>query len=319
MEPIQNNNKFTSITALLVAVIVVIIAIYFLNKADKALPDNPKNSTPSFIQTTEQFACNAGKFIDATFTSSSTVTVVLSDARTLSLTQTTSTDGNRYVNQENNIVFWYKGNGALILENNTDQSYTGCIRLANQPAGANLSQIYANGNLGFSLRFPSLVASSSAGYADSYKVDESYRYEYIGPGREIYGVKFNIPEKYTPQGGAGKTGTNLSKDSYLSVEQLYRLQSCTANQFSQFPETPMQTVSEDNVTYSKLTTGDAAAGNYYDEIIYAIPGTNPCVAVRYFIHSTNAANYEPGTIKEFDKTALLKELDQIRRTLVINQ
>jgi hypothetical protein len=66
------------------------------------------------------------------------------------------------------------------------------------------------------------------------------------------------------------------------------------------------------------TTG-AAAGNRYEETVYAIPGTNPCVAVRYFVHYGVIENYPPGTVRQFDKQALLDQFDRIRRTLVVNQ
>jgi len=37
--------------------------------------------------------------------------------------------------------------------------------------------------------------------------------------------------------------------------------------------------------------------------------------VRYFIHSTNIGNYDPGTIKAFDQAALVARFDAIRKTL----
>jgi hypothetical protein len=53
--------------------------------------------------------------------------------------------------------------------------------------------------------------------------------------------------------------------------------------------------------------------------VYAIPGTKPCTAVRYFIHYSVFENYPPGTVKAFDHAALVATFDAIRRTLRINQ
>ncbi len=71
-------------------------------------------------------------------------------------------------------------------------------------------------------------------------------------------------------------------------------------------------------TWSVATSGDAGAGNFYDETVYALAGSRPCLAIRYFIHSTNIANYDPGTIKEFDRSALVTMFDRIRSTLALS-
>ena len=67
--------------------------------------------------------------------------------------------------------------------------------------------------------------------------------------------------------------------------------------------------------YSFATTSDAGAGNFYEEHIYALPYSKPCTAIRYLIHSTNIANYDPGTKTEFNRPALLQTFDVIRDSL----
>ncbi|MEP2120256.1 hypothetical protein, partial [Bauldia litoralis] len=71
--------------------------------------------------------------------------------------------------------------------------------------------------------------------------------------------------------------------------------------------------------YSVASLSDAGAGNLYDETVYALVGTSPCLAVRTFIHSTNLANYDPGTITAFDEGALTAQFDAIRKTLIVGQ
>ena len=55
------------------------------------------------------------------------VVLQLSDGRAMTLHQTISADGVRYANQDESFVFLGKGDGALVLENNTQKSYIGCI------------------------------------------------------------------------------------------------------------------------------------------------------------------------------------------------
>ncbi len=264
-----------------------------------------RTHTPKLVQAVS-YSCNANKIINVQYYERSkdkangSVSIVLSDGREMELSQTVSASGIRYANEDESFVFWSKGNGALVLEDNKEISYVGCIEVAPDAVGQHLPQVYSSGAQGFSLRLP-----------EGYVKDESYQYQALGKGREINGVKFTIPVSVA-------TGTNLSNDSYVSVEQIPQATECSANLFT-YLGLATSTVTEGDVTYSHATSEDAAAGNRYLEHVYALPGTNPCVAVRYFIHYGVFENYPEGSIKEFDKVALIREFDQIRSTLIVNQ
>jgi len=141
-------------------------------------------------------------------------------------------------------------------------------------------------------------------------VDTGYDYQELGPGQDIHGVSFTIPASLAK-------GTNLSSNSYISVETLPSLKTCTASPFLSGAEAK-PSVTQNGVTFSVAEATQGAAGNFYDETVYAAKGTSPCIAVRYFIHSTNIGNYDPGTIKAFDGAALLAQFDAIRKTLVLD-
>ena len=57
---------------------------------------------------------------------SGSVKIILSDGRSLDLSQTISADGSRYAN-ENEFVFWSRGDEALILEDGVEKDYKGCV------------------------------------------------------------------------------------------------------------------------------------------------------------------------------------------------
>lgn len=255
------------------------------------------------------YICNDNKTIDAAFYKGETqpmvepgqppiptgsVKIVLSDGRNLNLSQTISADGARYANSDESFVFWSVGNSALVLENNVEKSYIGCIVEAKDPGG--LPNIYHDSTVGFSIRYPT-----------NYSIDANYQYQELGPGKEIYGVKFTIPESAT-------TGTNLSDDSGISVESIPAVQDCNANLFL-FDGPAAQTTTDNGTEYSYTSSIGAAAGNRYEEGVWALPGTNPCIAIRYFIHYGVFENYPQGSIQEFDRTSLINQFDKIRRTL----
>jgi putative hemolysin len=74
-----------------------------------------------------QFTCDGGKSIAATFRNGvqSSVALVLSDGRSLTLPQARSGSGARYANRDESVVFWNKGNTAFLQEKGTT-TYEGC-------------------------------------------------------------------------------------------------------------------------------------------------------------------------------------------------
>ncbi len=306
----------TSAQVILFVIAVIIIGGAVWAYKEKASSDKAGQTTGSGQVSgtkdpiaTAQYACNSGKSITTSFyegtatpasgpnmppTPGGTAHIVLSDGRTFDLSQTISADGARYASTDGAFVFWTKGNGALVLEHTNQQTYVGCVRVTDNPG--NLPQVYSNGTEGFSIRLP-----------QGYTTNATYSYQNLGPGKDIHGVKFVIP-------AALASGTNLSSDSYISVEEIPQAKNCSAALFVQ--DGKAVSVTDHDVTYSVATTSDAAAGNRYEEAVYAIPGTNPCIAVRYFIHYGVFENYPTGSIKQFDRQAILDQFDTIRRTLV---
>jgi len=293
--------KKNLIFILLIVIIIAGAGIWYVN--------NKGNQTSLSLIAQVTYICNGDKTIDAAFYKgkqkpvepgqppipSGKVKVVLSDGRNFDLPQTISADGGRYANNNESFIFWSKGNGALVLENNVEKSYRGCVVLTKDPGG--LPKVYSDGIVGFSIRYPA-----------DYSINNSYKYQALGPGKDISGVKFTIPSSFS-------TGTNLSSfDTGVSVEIIPATQDCNAGLFLD-GNTNVHTVTDNGSDYSFASTTQGAAGNRYEEEIWAIPGTNPCIAIRYFIHSTNIDNYPSGTILEFDRSALVNQFDKIRHSL----
>ena len=170
---------------------------------------------------------------------------------------------------------------------------------APQPAGE-LTHTYFNDIMGFSVQYPA-----------DFTIDDNYTYQGFGPGEEIDGIKFTIPE-------TAATGTNLSRDSYISVEAVPQADVCSADLF--FGEkVTVKSITDGGVVYSIASSTGARAGNRYEETVYAFPNSSPCLAVRYFVHYGVFENYPTGTVKEFNRATLLKQFDAIRKTLVLEQ
>lgn len=156
---------------------------------------------------------------------------------------------------------------------------------------------YSSSTLGFSVTYPK-----------GYLVDEQFRYQALGPGRDIQGVKFTIPATMA-------TGTNLSTDTYLSVERIIGAKECSAALFLG-EGVPIHVLVDNATSYSVASSSDAAAGNRYEETVYALPG-DPCIAVRYLIHYGAIENYLEGMVRAFDRAAIVRAFDTIRRSLVV--
>lgn len=260
---------------------------YFFGGRLPALGEQPLTSA--------QFICDQEKSIQADFYESK-VALVLSDGRTISLPQLVSASGARYGNEDETFVFWNKGDGAVITEGlQSDETYSNCEV---EVPGQEPRSTYASSTMGISFKYPK-----------SFTLGVTYQYTGF-PKKPISGVKVLIPDRVA-------TGTNVSsQDTGVSIEQLPRALNCTGDIFI-VDNVKASTITENGVTYSVATTSGAGAGNFYEEMVYALSGTKPCTAVRYFIHSMNIGNFEPGAAREFDREALIAEFDKIRSSLRI--
>ena len=148
----------------------------------------------------------------------------------------------------------------------------------------------------------------SISYPPGWKIDAKHDHQALGPDKDIYGVAFTVaPER--------AAGTNLSDDSYLAIETLPNAPRCVASLFldnAAGPEMPEN--GKTGIAWSVARGADAGAGNFYDETVYAALGSKPCIAIRYFVHSTNIGNYDPGTVKAFDEKALTATFDEMRNS-----
>lgn len=140
-------------------------------------------------------------------------------------------------------------------------------------------------------------------YRADFSIDESYQYENFSSGKKIPGVSFTVPKSLAE-------GTNLADDTRVSVEFLEGARTCSALSFLETVDS-RETVREAGAAYDVAKRRGAAAGNLYEEIVYLL---QDCYAIRYFLHSGNIGNYEPGAVREFDRNSLLQIFDRMRRS-----
>jgi hypothetical protein len=157
---------------------------------------------------------------------------------------------------------------------------------------------YGDTRLGFSIAYP-----------EGWSVDKEHAYPNTVHDERLAGVAFMVPLDLSAK-------TNLSSDSYIAVESAGGAPACDATAFLDQPETTRNEMQR-KLRWSVGRMGDAGAGNFYDETVYALEGSKPCLAIRYFIHSTNVANYPEGTVRQFDRAALTAMYDRIRSTFAL--
>ncbi|MGN6514762.1 MAG: hypothetical protein ACTHLR_02860 [Rhizomicrobium sp.] len=151
----------------------------------------------------------------------------------------------------------------------------------------------------------------SISYPNGWRVDANHIYSALGPGKEIHGVAFVVPRSFVK-------GTNLGDDSYLAVETLPSAAACRASEFlDDTIDQPRLVAGSNGITWSVQDGADAGAGNVYEETVQAAIGSKPCIATRAWAHSANIANFDPGTVKAFDRRAFNSIMDRMRHSFRI--
>lgn len=84
------------------------------------------------------------------------------------------------------------------------------------------------------------------------------------------------------------------------------------------PKSPNETVSgQETINGYQFTVSESTgvgAGNLYDQLIYRTVANNTCFEMTLYLHSGNIHNYDPGTVTEFDRAALVQMFKDILAT-----
>lgn len=142
-------------------------------------------------------------------------------------------------------------------------------------------------------------------YPPEFNVQEQYAYTRVSPTKPISGVKFLVPASFTE-------GNNLAPDSGISIEQLPRANTCTGDIYLK-ANVRAQQATEGAVSYSLATSSETVGSDTFEEMVFAVPSSSPCVAVRYFLHSVAAGT----STTSYDRATVVSAFDEIRRSLVI--
>ncbi|MDD4332995.1 MAG: MliC family protein [Patescibacteria group bacterium] len=170
---------------MIVVVVSLFVAFVWLsikqhvNQQTIPAPINQESATTTTEKKPEQikatFNCPDGRFIQAIFNNGTTssVDLVLSDGRAISLPQVISASGARYANADESFVFWNKGDSAFITENGTT-TFENCF--TNYTAATSTEPIdYVNQEFDFVFTLPtswqgySIINDTWKGYAVSEK------------------------------------------------------------------------------------------------------------------------------------------------------
>ncbi len=173
------------------------------------------------------------------------------------------------------------------------------MRVAINPPGKGFQYFQYNSTTGLSVTYPDTFALALP-VRGNYKTDPVLALQFIDS--ELF-------EK-----------TNLSEVYLLvsSTSDAQTVATCTEpNQSGGGPEYPAENEIINGLTFVHTTTEDAGAGNYYQQEIYRTVYNNACYEVIFFVHFTNASNYTPGTVTEFNRDAVMRNLEAVFSMITI--
>lgn len=253
----------------------------------------PAPSYQETVLSTAHYSCTDGS-IDAGYAASS-VTLALSDGRSMVLPQTVSASGTRY--EKNSTVFVTKGDNAF-LEENGKTTYGNCvINTAATPSPDGMLSFTDQGNtIKFSYPKEFILSGGGVGYTEEWRTNTTT----LG----IVLAKVTIPKSWQPQTNFSeavfRVGTSSDTDA---------VKNCL---IAQNGERVKGTATVNGVVFTKITLTDAGVGNWYDTTSYHALRNDQCYVVEYTIHSTRVGNYPPELgITEFDTQKVVGALESM--------
>jgi hypothetical protein len=112
--------------------------------------------------------------------------------------------------------------------------------------------------------------------------------------------------------------TNLSEAYFLFglSDDPQQVSTCTQPVSLGGPEAVVGEVEINGIKFTRSEAQGVGAGNIYEQIYHRAAHNGVCYEITFFIHYTNIGNYAAGTVKEFDRAALLQKFEVTLSTLI---
>jgi membrane-bound inhibitor of C-type lysozyme len=292
-----------SVWAAIIAILAIIVAVYLYTAGSKGA--TPSTGSPSATSTVAlEYYCNGGGTMQATFDNDEgTLSLALSDGRSLSLAQAVSGSGIRYegtTTAGTAAEFTGKGDYGGLAEGSST-AYASCIAAHVAPSDAPGYDTYADQSGTFTFSFPTnfAVAAGDMGYTQGWAAFATTS------GMTL--AKITVPGSVQPGTNFGDATFSVGTSADPSAVAL-----CGSNPSGS--RGTATTTSLGGTPFTKLTFSDAAAGNRYDTTSYRVVRDGQCYAVEYTIHYGVLENYPKGSVKAFDEQGLAASLDEMAQS-----
>ncbi len=144
----------------------------------------------------------------------------------------------------------------------------------------------------------------------NWTIQTDYTFSVLGPGHPLPGVLFSIPQSEA-------AGTNLSSlGTGVAVVTPPRHQPCDARDYLATARNSVE-LSEAGILWTMAHATDVGTGTKSTTQIFARRIGGHCLLVLYLVHTTDLNAYPAGSVQPYDRVALLRTFDRVRRSLVL--
>lgn len=281
--------KKEHILALSIVGVLILVLIgwsYFMKNDDKL---------PTEQDSTYTFMCDAGKSIKASFNlaKDESVSLSLSDGRSLSLAHTIAASGARYANPDESIVFWNKGSMAFIEEQNkvtfanctTDGKSESQVPLPaptkptpsipSKPISGSKTKTYTNATYGFSITYPESIVPENQ-FKGFYILSPEWRVGATPEKRGTPVVAFPVKRIDT------ETSLKKTYPLFFSAEVRVGISKDTQNCYTTdggYTNQKVTNVTINGIAFKRYSFGDAAMMKYLQGESYRTIHNGTCFVV----------------------------------------
>ena len=137
----------------------------------------------------------------------------------------------------------------------------------------------------------------------------------VTPNYALLSQKINqvqLPSSTFPKTNFGDGGFAVSVQTVTSEQE------CLSANMPEGSTGFNDTQTINGVIFHKTTGMGAGAGNFYESKTYRTLRNSMCYEISETIHTSNIANYDPGTVSEVDKNAVWTKLDEVLSTFTLS-